>query len=264
MLRKILLSAGLCWNLMWIAPVSAAPPEVILDKPADGDVLSGIVTVYGWALGSIREVRMFFDDNPEGETVGYGGERADVGAAFPGAPEAAHSGFAVALNTRRLSNGQHTIEIQATNTQGESTSRHATFLVSNAPGQEHPATVGLDLRGSQLRVIDERTILVEGADMSGQRLTTLLQFDANSDQFKMISFSDDHNHDGFQDDDADHDGFSDDDANHDGFDDGDENRNGASDDPADHDVGDDHGNHAGNDDPADHDVGDDHGSNKKG
>jgi hypothetical protein len=263
-MRKLLLSVGLCWSIMGTAPVGATPPEVTCDKPANGDVLSGIVTVYGWALGSIQEVRMFFDDDPVGEAVGYGGERPDVGDAFPGVENANRSGFATAANTRRLSNGVHTIQIKVTNTQGESSTQSATFTVSNAPGQEHPATVGLDLHGAQFQVIDDQTILADGVTINGQQVTTLLQFDANSDQFKMTSFVDDKNRDGFQDDDLDHDGFSDDDSNHDGFDDDDDDHNGVSDDPADHDAGDDHGNHAGNNDPANHDAGDDHGGKKNG
>lgn len=232
MVRSILLSMSVLVGVTHPLLTFAAPPQVVIDRPESGKVLSGIVTIYGWALGEthpIAEVKAYVDGDTSGGTLGFGGARGDVGAAYPSVPNSARSGFALAFNTREVSNGPHTLHVRAENTNGESTTKSVPFIVSNAPGDDNPTTVQLNLTGATVKVVNPTSLLVEGVTINGQKLTTLLQFDTNSNQFVMSSFADDKNRDGFQDDDLNHDGFSDDDLNHDGFDDDDQDGNGQTD-----------------------------------
>ena len=162
--------------------------------------------------------------------LGYGDARLDVAAAFPGTPGAATSGFAAALNTRLLTNGWHEFIVTATDENGETVSQTFMVLISNAPGDERPSSVTLDLSKATARVVqDKNAVLIENADINGQSITTPLLFDISSNQFSMISFVADADDDGVRDDDLNADGFADNDLNRDGFPDDDLDFNGLSD-----------------------------------
>ena len=106
-LLSLLLSL-LLLNLALVFPVWAAPPAIFIDNPSQGKVLSGIVSCFGWAVGEtqpIRDVQFFIDGGNKGLAVGYGGDREDVAATYPNVADANRSGFAVAINTRLLTNG---------------------------------------------------------------------------------------------------------------------------------------------------------------
>ena len=229
------IALGILWSLALFSPTFAAPPQLAIDNPTDHQidhqVLSGVITVHGWALGStapIARVEASFDGGAPIE-LGYGGSRNDVAAAFPGTPEAASSGFAAALNTRLFTNGWHEFSITAIDQKGETASQTLMVLVSNAPGDENPSSVALDLSNATVRVVQDRAVLIENADINGQSITTPILFDISSNQFSMIAFVADADDDGVRDDDLDADGFADNDLNRDGFPDDDLNFNGLSD-----------------------------------
>ncbi len=229
------IALGILWSLALFSPTFAAPPQLTIDNPTDHQidhqVLSGVITVHGWALGStapIARVEASFDGGAPIE-LGYGGSRNDVAAAFPGTPEAASSGFAAALNTRLFTNGWHEFSITAIDQKGETASQTLMVLVSNAPGDENPSSVALDLSNATVRVVQDRAVLIENADINGQSITTPILFDISSNQFSMIAFVADADDDGVRDDDLDADGFADNDLNRDGFPDDDLNFNGLSD-----------------------------------
>jgi hypothetical protein len=111
------------FNAVWLGPrtvtvnnASSPLPFGAVDTPQPGQTVSGIITVYGWALtpgantipldGSTIEV--FVD----GVFVGhpsYNEPRPDVQALFPGYTNSAGPGGHLNFDTRTLSNGLHTI-----------------------------------------------------------------------------------------------------------------------------------------------------------
>ena len=227
---------GALLSLALFSPTFAAPPQLFVDNPGDHEinhqVLSGAIAVYGWALGTtapIERVEVSVDGGTPME-LGYGGERLDVAAAFPSAPEAAHSGFAAVMNTRIFTNGWHEFSVTAMDENGETVSQTFMVLISNAPGAERPSSVALDLSKATARVVqDKNAVLIENADINGQSITTPLLFDISSNQFSMIAFVADADDDGVRDDDLNADGFADNDLNRDGFPDDDLDFNGLSD-----------------------------------
>ncbi len=231
---RLILGALLSFALF--SPTFAAPPQLFVDNPRDHQinyqVLSGVIAVYGWALGTTASIARV-EVSVDGETpmeLGYGGERLDVAAAFPGAPEAATSGFSAALNTRMFTNGWHEFSVTAIDESGETASQMFMVLISNAPGEERPSSVTLDLSNATARIVqDKNAVLIENADIKGQSITTPLLFDISSNQFSMISFVADADDDGVRDDDLNADGFADNDLNRDGFPDDDLDFNGLSD-----------------------------------
>ena len=114
---------------------------------------------------------------------------------------------------------------------GEAASRSVRFLVSNAPGDENPRNIEIDLSGATLDIVGKTEVLVEGIEIGGQSLTTVLKYDPPSNKLAAISFVADQDNDGVRDDDSDSDGFADNDADRDGFPDDDLDRNGLSDSP---------------------------------
>lgn len=175
----------------------AAAPDLRIDFPVANQVVSGIVSVNGWAAGNPRvdEVVLYVDGKYYGD-VGYGGSRDDVKNALPTTPNAALSGFAVALNTRLMTNGTHTLEIRAFNENNEVSTQSVTVSVSNAPGQENPTSVSLDLTGAKARVLTANKLVVEGAKVNGVSRSLVLEFNVGTNNFVISSFTHDTNRDG--------------------------------------------------------------------
>ena len=231
MFYKSLSTSGLLGSLLWSTMALAAPPEVFIDNPLAGEVLTGATASFGWAVGltaPIDRVEITVDGG-NALIAGYGGERGDVGAAFPNIPDASLSGFALALNTRLIPNGTHTLQVTAFDMNGESSNQTVDFSVSNAPGQENPRDLEVDVTEAHVTIVGEGELLVEDIHINDEPWTTVLKFDKNTNQFSLLSFVADADGNGFRDDDLDEDGFSDNDFDLDGFPDDDEDRNGLSD-----------------------------------
>jgi hypothetical protein len=99
--------------------VAIAPPSVYIDSPAPGAVVSGTVTVAGWALDNtsavgtaISNLQVKVDGTVVG-TVTYGSARPDVCSAYPGRPGCPNVGFTYALNTAAFSPGSHLLTVSA-------------------------------------------------------------------------------------------------------------------------------------------------------
>lgn len=178
----------------------ATAPTVSIDFPAANRVVSGIVSVNGWAAGTpvVDTVVLYVDGTYYGD-VGYGGSRDDVRNAMPATPNAALSGFSAAVNTRLMTNGAHTLEIRAFNTNNEVTSQSVTVTVSNAPGQQNPTSVTLDMTGAKARVLSAQKLVVEGAKVNGKSRSVVLDYDPGTNNFVVSSFTHDTNGDGIPD-----------------------------------------------------------------
>jgi hypothetical protein len=87
-----------------------------LDTPANGSVVSGVVTISGWALApagtQINAIKVYLDGNQIG-LGNYGVLRPDVCAVYPGGTGCPNVGFSFYLDTTSLSPGLHTIGVVA-------------------------------------------------------------------------------------------------------------------------------------------------------
>jgi len=248
--------------LFSVGAAHAAPPQMYIDFPSDGETVSGIITLVGWATGTpaVEELKLHVDGIDVAH-VGYGGSRGDVAAAFPNVPGADRSGFGVALNTRAWSNGVHTLGIEVENIRHEKSYKEITVVFSNAPGDMMPTNVVIDLSNAKARIIDGGSLVLERALVDGVQRSLVLEMQPSTNHFVITSFggrrySDDRDGDGVPDD---MDAFPDD--SRETFDD---NRNGIGDNddfnghrsPGPHDPFDDDG-------PL-HDIGDDRGGDRVG
>ncbi len=104
-----------------VPPPPGATPYVNIDLPAPGQTLSGITTLWGWAVeglaaagtNAITSVAVMVDGTQVG-TATYGGARTDVCAVLPGRPGCPNVGWNYNLNVSLLSAGTHTLKIVAT------------------------------------------------------------------------------------------------------------------------------------------------------
>jgi hypothetical protein len=104
-----------------------------LDVPAPAAVISGAaVSVAGWAFDNVAvgSVQVYVDGLLRG-TATLGGSRPDVAAAYPQvAPN--DSGWSYVLDTTTLSNGPHSLAVQARDVSGnEAALPPRTVTVSN-------------------------------------------------------------------------------------------------------------------------------------
>ena len=121
--------------------VSAGPPSVQIDSPTAGSVVSGTITVNGWAIDStsgvgtaISAIKVLVDGTTKG-TATYGVSRPDVCAAFPGRPGCPNVGYTYSLNTAGLSLGAHTLTVTATTSGASPSSGSASVPFTVTSGQ---------------------------------------------------------------------------------------------------------------------------------
>jgi hypothetical protein len=128
-----------CFNI-WMnivaAPQKEDSPIAVLENPVQGQKVSGILPIYGWALDKkmVTKVELFIDDQLIGN-IPYGGIRTDVKNAYPDYPDAESSGFAMIWNYSTLSLGDHSIKVRVHNQDGLTKDLDALVTVKKFHGE---------------------------------------------------------------------------------------------------------------------------------
>lgn len=132
----------------------------VIDSPnAQNNTFSGPVSLYGWALtadGPVQQVTVAVD----GVIIGnahYGDARADVCAVHPGWIGCPNVGWDYLLDTTRLADGTHTLEV----TEFGPIYRHtatASFTVANGGNAANPTKVYIDAPTPLATLIGTTTI----------------------------------------------------------------------------------------------------------
>ncbi|AGK55741.1 mannosyl-glycoendo-beta-N-acetylglucosaminidase family protein [Bacillus sp. 1NLA3E] len=109
-------------------------PIGYIDSPSAGSTVNGIIDVRGWVLdgSGVAKVEVIVDGKFVGEAQ-YGSSRPDVQKVFP-QYQNANSGYQYKLDTKKLSNGQHTITVKSTGNNGSTVQlQNIKFNVQNLP-----------------------------------------------------------------------------------------------------------------------------------
>ncbi len=128
-----------CFNI-WMnieaVPEQGDLPVAVLEVPGNGQTVSGILPIFGWATDKkgIIKVELFIDDQWVAN-VPYGGTRKDVKNAYPDYPDAENSGFAMVWNYSTLASGDHSIKIRAHNKDGLTKDLDAVVTVKKFHGE---------------------------------------------------------------------------------------------------------------------------------
>jgi len=121
------------------------PMRISIDTPSsESGAFSGTVAFGGWAIddiAAIANVAVSVDGVSFGNAA-YGGSRPDVCNIFPGRAGCPNVGWNVLLNTTQLADGEHTLEITATSSGGQSSTDNTTFTVANLASS--PIVIGVD------------------------------------------------------------------------------------------------------------------------
>lgn len=113
--------------------LSAVNDNIImaLEEPANGSVYSGVSNIRGWTVApvGIKHIELSIDGNFI-TNIPSGGQRSDVGSAYPNYPDSNQSGFSMAFNYSNLTEGVHRITIKAVDNNDGIKSTEASFSVA--------------------------------------------------------------------------------------------------------------------------------------
>ncbi|WP_052352972.1 N-acetylmuramoyl-L-alanine amidase [Neobacillus dielmonensis] len=112
-----------------------------LDNPVHGSNVKGKTTVSGWFLdpSSVSKIEVMVDGHISGEAT-YGDERLDVKKAFPEYSNG-NAGFHYTLDTSGITDGNHTLTIKETGTNGSINTLAVSINIANFKGYlDNPAS----------------------------------------------------------------------------------------------------------------------------
>ncbi len=117
-------------------PLTEVPLIATLENPIDGQTVSGITTIHGWALDGIgvKKVELFIDHQFIGN-IPYGSTRMDVKKTYPNYPNGENSGFGMIWNYSILSSGNHDIKVRVHNQNGQMKDLDASVAIKKFHGQ---------------------------------------------------------------------------------------------------------------------------------
>ena len=130
--KKVIYTYDANGNLLTMTTSNMLPAKGYIDTPTEGQTVSGTVSISGWFLdgSGVAKIEVMVDGVLKGQAV-YGDARPDVENAYP-AYNNSNSGYHFNLDTKTLSNGNHTITISETDINGVQTRlTERTVVVSN-------------------------------------------------------------------------------------------------------------------------------------
>ena len=163
--------------------------RLFLGEPADGQTMSGVGNLRGWAVASagIRKVSIYIDDVYAFDAP-YGGQRPDVAGAFPEVEGSLNSGYSLAFNYGNLSAGEHTIRAVAETNADNTVSVEARFTVLRFASSFIGDPNAIDVSGAQCDIDDRRLNLIDVL-VEGQRTELGLQWRTATQGFELIEIN---------------------------------------------------------------------------
>ncbi|MCC6135058.1 MAG: Ig-like domain-containing protein [Candidatus Contendobacter sp.] len=127
-------------------PVQAGDIVFSVEEPVANNTYSGVANLRGWAVSSagISQVELYVDD-AQGTNIPMGGQRSDVGSAYPNYPNSSNSGFSMAFNYSNLSTGPHRFRLRVVDRENATQEQSVDFNVVrfNTPYIADPAKISL-------------------------------------------------------------------------------------------------------------------------
>ena len=129
----------------------------VLEYPTDGQKVSGVVAIYGWALDGkgIAKIELFIDDQFV-TNIPYGSRRSDIQEDYPDYPDSEDSGFATVYDFWSFSMGPHAIKVRFHNQDGHTQDIianvvvkkfHGDFVTDVTPGSEWLQNLSVTIDG---------------------------------------------------------------------------------------------------------------------
>jgi hypothetical protein len=165
-MRKGLLSAAVLGILCFLATPACAAIQLTLENPADGQAVSGIVAISGFAFSTVANTSVSVSLTIDGNitvAIPCCGPRSDVQAANPGAP--LNSSFSLLFNYGILSAGLHTFRVDVTAPGETAASRQVSVNIAK-PGDAQVLS-NFDLTGATIAA-DANELVIVGAQVTPQ------------------------------------------------------------------------------------------------
>ena len=145
-----------------VVPAAAKVFRAALEEPVSSETHTGVGNLRGWAVSSdgIAKVEIYIDgvyafDAP------YGGNRSDVGGAFPDVSGSTESGFSLAYNYSDLSAGTHSISAVAYDAEGNTFESAADFEVVRFDSSFIASADAIDLSQASCTVSSDEVSIVD-------------------------------------------------------------------------------------------------------
>jgi beta-N-acetylglucosaminidase len=116
--------------------VQNLPAKGYIDFPSSGASIKGDTSISGWFLdgSGVSKIEVLIDGNAIGQAQ-YGSGRSDVQSAYPDYQNT-NSGYQYTIDTRKITNGSHTLTVRETGNNGMTTTLSGqTVYVQNLPGK---------------------------------------------------------------------------------------------------------------------------------
>lgn len=186
-IQYLLLAAFMSPSIIAVAEVDERI-RVFIEEPVEGGSYSGISNLRGWVVGP-HELAQPLEVRIDGEKVfdlPVGGERADVGNAYPDYPDSDRAGFSMAFNYKDLLPGVHEITVRADDIKGKfneavvsfETERFETAFIGDASEVDLTTT-------EPVTAVDSTTYQVRGATLEGKKWDFFLSWDNASQAFRI-------------------------------------------------------------------------------
>ena len=145
-----------------VTPTAPNVKRVALEEPVASEIHTGVGNIRGWAVASdgITKVEIWIDGAYAFDAP-YGGERGDVGSAFPDVDGSLNSGFGAAFNYSNLSAGGHSITAVAYTGAGETKESRKQFEVVRFPSPYIAGADAVDLNAASCSLESDEVSIVD-------------------------------------------------------------------------------------------------------
>lgn len=171
--------------------ISAVNDNIILtlEEPSNGSIYSGVSNIRGWAvaLHGINRIELYIDEVLK-TNIPSGGQRKDVGDAYPSYPNADQSGFSMAFNYSELSAGQHTISIRAVDNNGDIREAGTTFNITRFENPFIADPTEVNLKGATLTP-EKTTIQINNISVDSKNYDVHLDWRTATQGFAMTQIT---------------------------------------------------------------------------
>jgi len=165
-MRKGLLAAAVLGTLCFLANPARAVLQLTLENPTDGQDVSGIVAISGFAFSTVANTNVSVSLTIDGNitvAIPCCGPRQDVQQQNPGAP--LNSSFSLLFNYGILSAGPHTFRVDVTAQSETAVSRQVSVNIAK-PGDAQFLS-NFDLTGATIAA-DANELVIVGAQVTPQ------------------------------------------------------------------------------------------------
>ena len=173
------------WLLLFFsAAVSSETVIINLEEPNPAGVYTGIANLRGWAVAESGIASIEIDiDGDYAFDVPMGGARGDVAKVYPDFPDAAFSGFSMALNYKGLAPGDHVFTARAISRDGSIATQDARVAVDRFLSEYIDDASQVDTSTVSEVSFADSTFTLKGLTVEGRQWDIVMGFDTATQGF---------------------------------------------------------------------------------